>query len=148
MKVLLTKTVDTLGEAGEVVNVSPGYARNFLLPRNLAVNCTPGAMKMAESYRAKAREKKDLVSAEARETAGRLQGTVLSFAVTADSSGQLYGGIGEREITQALEEKGFRFDKKQVLLNSHIKQVGEYEVEIKVFGDLHGKVTVKVSSQE
>lgn len=148
MKVLLTKTVDTLGEAGEVVNVSPGYARNFLFPRNMAVSCTAGAMKMAESYRVKAREKKDLISAEARETAGRLQGTVLNFSVTADGSGQLYGGIGEREITQALEEKGFKFDRKQIILDSHIKKVGEYEVEIKVFGDLHGKVTVKVSPQE
>jgi large subunit ribosomal protein L9 len=148
MKVLLTKTVDNLGEAGEVVNVSPGYARNFLLPRNLAVKCTPGAMKMAESYRAKSREKQDLVSAEARETAVKLGATELAFSATADGSGQLYGGIGEREITLALEEKGFQIDKKQVIMDSHIKMVGEYKVDIKVFGDLHGTVTVKVTAQE
>lgn len=148
MKVLLTKTVDTLGEAGEVVNVSPGFARNYLYPRNLAVNCTPGAMKMASTYRAKAKEKKDLVSAEAREIAAKLEGTVIKLHATADGAGQLYGGIGEREITQALEEKGFKFDKKQIILDSHIKQVGEFEVLVKVFGDLHGKVTVKVSPQE
>lgn len=148
MKVLLTKTVDTLGEAGEVVTVSPGYARNFLYPRSLAVPCTPGAMKMASTYRAKAKEKKDLVNAEARETAAKLEGMVITLQGTADSAGQLYGGIGEREIMQALEEKGFRFDKKQIILPSHIKQVGEFEVQIKVFGDLHGKVTVKVLPQE
>lgn len=148
MKVLLTKTVDTLGEAGEVVNVSPGYARNYLYPNNFAVVCTPGAMKMASTYRAKAKEKKDLVSAEAREIAARLEGTVIKLQATADSAGQLYGGIGEREITQALEEKGFKLDKKQIILDNHIKQIGEFEVQVKVFGDLHGKVTVKVLPQE
>ncbi len=148
MKVLLTKTVDTLGDAGAVVNVSPGYARNFLFPRNLAVSCTTGAMKMADTYKAKAREKQDQVNAEAKETAAKLQGTVITLMATADGSGQLYGGISEREILIALEEKGFKFDRKQIVLDSHIKQLGEYEVQVKVFGDLHGKVTVKVLPQE
>lgn len=148
MKVLLTKTVDNLGEAGEVVNVSPGYARNFLLPRNLAVKCTPGAMKLAESYRAKARARQDMADAEARETARKLETLELTFTATADASGQLYGSIGEREITQALEEKGIRIDRKQVLMESHIKQTGDHRVGIRVHGDLQGTVTVKVEAQE
>lgn len=128
MKVLLTKTVESLGEAGELVNVSPGYARNFLFPRKLAVEATQGAMKMAETFKVKAMARKDQATAEAREIASRLQDTVLTFNVTADDSGQLYGGIGEREIVQALSDKGFNFDRKQILVDSHIKKTGEYQV--------------------
>lgn len=147
MKVLLTKTVESLGEAGELVNVSPGYARNFLFPRKLAVEATQGAMKMAETFKVKAMARKDQATAEAREIASRLQDTVLTFNVTADDSGQLYGGIGEREIVQALSDKGFNFDRKQILVESHIKKTGEYQVEVKIFGELHGRVTLKVESQ-
>ncbi len=147
MKVLLTKTVESLGEAGELVNVSPGYARNFLFPRKLAVEATQGAMKMAETFKVKAMARKDQATAEAREIASRLQDTVLTFNVTADDSGQLYGGIGEREIVQALSDKGFNFDRKQILVDSHIKKTGEYQVEVKIFGELHGRVTLKVESQ-
>jgi large subunit ribosomal protein L9 len=147
MKVLLTKTVESLGEAGELVNVSPGYARNFLFPRNLALEATPGAMKMAETYKVKAKARKDQATAEARETVSRLQETVITFNVTADDNGQLYGGIGGREIVQALSDKGFSFDRKQIMLDSHIKKTGEYQVDVKVFGELHGRITVKVESQ-
>ncbi len=147
MKVMLTKTVETLGEAGEVVNVAPGYARNYLFPKKLAVEATTGAMKMAEIYKAKAKAKKDLATAEAMEVASRLQETALTLGVTADDTGQLYGSITEREIAQALEEKGFSLDRKQILLDSHIKQIGEYRIEVKVLGDIRGEVTLKVESQ-
>jgi large subunit ribosomal protein L9 len=117
MKVLLTKTVESLGEAGELVNVSPGYARNFLFPRKLAVEATQGAMKMAETFKVKAMARKDQATAEAREIASGFRiGSHLN--VTADDSGQLYGGIGEREIVQALSDKGFNFDRKQILVDS------------------------------
>ncbi len=147
MKILLIKTVDALGTAGEVVNVAPGYARNYLLPRKLGVIATPGSMKMAATLQAAAQKKAAEENKAAEAIAARLRDTVLSFTATADENGQLYGGIGEREISSALVEKEFDIDRNQVLLPSHIKNVGEHQVEIKVHGDIHEKVTVKVEAQ-
>lgn len=148
MKILLIKTVDTLGTAGEVVSVAPGYARNYLFPNKLAVQATPGSMKMADALKAAAAAKTQEENKAAEALAARLKDTVLSFSATADENGQLYGGIGEREIAAALAEKDFEIDRNQVLLPAHIKAIGEHQVEIKVHGDIRQNVTVKVEAQE
>jgi large subunit ribosomal protein L9 len=147
MKVLLTKNVEGLGSAGQVVTVAQGYARNYLLPKKMAVMATAGSMKMAESLKAAAvaRAKEQTNAAEA--VAAKLRETVLEFKAVADENGQLYGGIGEREIAAALTELNIPTDRKQVLVDSHIKSIGEYQVEIKIHGDVHEKVTVKVGAE-
>lgn len=147
MKILLIKTVDTLGSAGDVVNVAPGYARNYLIPKKLGVIATPGSMKMAVTLKAAAEKKTAEENKAAEAVAAKLKGMVLSFSATADENGQLYGGIGEREIAGALVEKEFDIDRNQVVLSSHIKNVGEHQVKIKVHGDIHETVTVKVEAQ-
>ena len=147
MKVLLTKNVEGLGSAGQVVTVAQGYARNYLLPKKMAVMATAGSMKMAESLKAAAvaRAKEQTNAAEA--VAAKLRETVLEFKAVADENGQLYGGIGEREIAAALTQLNIPTDRKQVLVDSHIKSIGEYQVEIKIHGDVHEKVTVKVGAE-
>lgn len=147
MKILLIKTVETLGTAGDVVSVAPGYARNYLLPKKLAVIATPGSLKMAASLKAAAQQKEMEENRAAEALAAKIKDTVLSFSATADENGQLYGGIGEREIAAALAEKEFDIDRNQVLLPAHIKNLGEYKVEIKVHGEIHETVTVKVEAQ-
>ena len=147
MKVLLIKTVDSLGTPGEVVNVASGYARNYLLPKKLAVVATTGSLKMAVSLKAAAvaREKEQNKAAEA--LAEKLRQVTLTFTATADENGQLYGGIGEREISAALQEKNFEIDKQQILLESHIKNLGEHKVQIKILSDLVETVNVEVKAQ-
>lgn len=147
MKVLLIKTVDTLGNPGEVVNVASGYARNYLLPKKLAVLASKGSMKMADSLKAAAvvREKEQNKAAEV--LAEKLREITLAFTATADETGQLYGGIGEREIATALMEKEFEIDKQQVILDGHIKKLGEHKVQIKVLGDIIETITVKVEAE-
>ncbi|MCD4707760.1 MAG: 50S ribosomal protein L9 [Candidatus Sabulitectum sp.] len=147
MKVLLIKTVDSLGNPGEVVNVASGYARNYLLPKKLAIVATTGAMKMAVSLKAaaKTREKEQNKAAEA--LAEKLRELSLVFTATADENGHLYGGIGEREIAAALLEKKFEIDKQQILLDSHIKKLGEHKVQIKVLGEILETITVKVEAE-
>lgn len=147
MKILLIKTVDALGTAGEVVSVAAGYARNYLIPRKLGVIATPGSMKMAASLKAAAEKKTAEENKAAEAVAAKLRDTVLSFSATADENGQLYGGIGEREIAAALNDKEFDIDRNQVLLSTHIKNLGEHKVEIKIHGDIHENVTVKVEAQ-
>ncbi len=147
MKILLIKTVDTLGSAGDVVSVAPGYARNYLIPRKLGVIATAGSMKMAASLKAASEKKAAEENKAAEAVAAKLRDTVLSFSATADENGQLYGGIGEREIAAALTEKEFDIDRTQVILSAHIKNLGEHKVKIKVHGDIHEDVTVKVEAQ-
>ncbi len=105
-------------------------------------------MKMADALKAAAAAKTQEENKAAEALAARLKDTVLSFSATADENGQLYGGIGEREIASALAEKDFQIDRNQVLLPAHIKAVGEHQVEIKVHGDIRQNVTVKVEAQE
>ena len=147
MKVLLIKTVDALGNPGEVVNVASGYARNYLLPQKLAVLATKGSLKMADSLKAAAviREKEQNKAAEV--LAEKIRDISLLFTATADENGQLYGGIGEREIAVALLEKEFEIDKKQIILDGHIKNIGEHKIQIKILGDLVETITVKVEAQ-
>lgn len=147
MKVLLIKTVDTLGTPGEVVNVAPGYARNYLLPQKLAVLATKGSMKMAVSLKAAAVTKTKEQNKAAEALAEKLRELTLTFTATADESGQLYGGIGEREIAAALIEKKFEIDKKQVVIENNIKILGEHKVQIKVQGDIVETITVKVEAE-
>lgn len=147
MKVLLIKTVDALGGPGEVVDVASGYARNYLLPQKLAVVATKGSLKMAVSLKAAAVTKEKEQNKAAEILAEKLRSITLEFSATADEKGQLYGGIGEREIVAALLEKKFEIDKQQVILESHIKKIGEHKVQIKVLGEIIETITVKVEAQ-
>lgn len=147
MKVLLIKTVDSLGNPGEVVNVASGYARNYLLPKKLAVVATAGTAKMAVSLKAAAKTREREQNKAAEVLAEKLRNISLVFTATADDSGQLYGGIGEREIVAALLEKKFEIDRQQIIIEGHIKKLGEHKVQIKILGELHETITVKVEAE-
>lgn len=79
--------------------------------------------------------------------AAKIKAITLAFTVAADESGQLFGGIGQREIAAALLEKGFEIDKQQIVLETHIKKIGEHQVEVKILGDIHEKINVKVEAE-
>jgi large subunit ribosomal protein L9 len=148
MKVLLVKNVENLGSAGDEVSVADGYARNFLFPRKLAVPFTPGATKMAELYRKNAMEKEARVVAEAEELVGKLGAQVFTLTASADENGHLYGSISEREISDELVRAGFSIDRRQVEMEEHIKNTGEYTISLKLHGDVHGEITLRVEAGE
>jgi large subunit ribosomal protein L9 len=148
MKVLLVKNVENLGSAGDTVSVADGYARNYLLPRKLAVRHSAGATKMAEQFRKNAMEKEAREMDEARALADRMAEQVFVLKASADENGHLYGGISEREIADELSRAGFEIDRRQIELDEHLKNVGEYRVSLKVHGSLHGEITVRVEAEE
>ncbi len=148
MKVLLVKTVESLGSAGDTMSVADGYARNYLFPRKLAIRYTPGVTKMADSYRKNAMEKKAREMQEAEELASRLREHVFTITASADEHGHLYGGISEREISEELVKAGFDIDRKHIELEEHIKNTGEYTISLKVHGNLHANITLKVEQGE
>jgi large subunit ribosomal protein L9 len=137
-KVLLREDVDDLGARGEIVRVRSGYARNYLLPRNLAVEATAGNVKGIESERAALlkKEAKERASAEAQsEQMGALD---LEFRRKAGEQGALYGSVTSMDVAEALRERGYEIDRHRIHLREPLKRIGEYTVPVR----LHREVTI------
>ena len=137
-KVLLREDVDDLGARGEIVRVRAGYARNYLLPRNLAVEATAGNVKGIESERAALlkKEAKERASAEAQsQQMGSLD---LEFRRKAGEQGALYGSVTSMDLAEALRERGYEIDRHRIHLREPLKRVGEYTVPVR----LHREVTI------
>jgi len=149
MKVLLLRDHAKLGKAGTIKNVADGYARNFLIPRGLAVLATGGALKQAETIR-KAEEKRQAqLFAEAQAVANQLSGTTLTFRALAGETGKLYGSITAHDIIQAIQrEKGLEVDKRKVELREPLRTLGTHTVPIRLAADLAPSVTVIIEPTE
>jgi len=148
MKVILTREVDHLGLAGDVVEVANGYGRNFLLPRGMAILATTGAMKQAEGLlrSRKAQEAKTLSGAEAAKEA--LESRSLRILARVDDRGGLYGSVNVAEIYRVLKERGHAVERKRIVLRAPIKEIGSYEVEVRVHPQVTAVITVEVADEE
>ncbi len=148
MKVLLIKSVEDLGLGGDIVDVADGYARNFLFQRNLAVKATPAAIKSAELYRTRAIEEQTRISTESQQLAEKLRGFIVEIKAAADDAGHLYGSVSERIISDIIRKAGFDIDIEQVLLDEHLKDLGEFPVSVKVYGDIRTEIVVRILAEE
>jgi large subunit ribosomal protein L9 len=147
MKVILREDVEKLGKAGDVVKVADGFGRNYLIPRQLAVLANVRNLKALEHDRRviEARVKKFRKSAES--LAEKLSTVSLTLSAKAGEEGKLFGAITSRDIAEALEKAGVPVDRKNVLLNDPIKQLGDYKVKIKTGPDLHPEISVSVVAE-
>lgn len=148
MQVILLKDVDGVGEAGAVVEVSDGYARNYLLPKKLATVATSRKVKSIEKQRQAVMERIKKEQKATQTLAQQLSEVTLSIEKQAGEEGKLFGSVTKKEIAEALEAKGFKIDKKQVVLEENIKALGEYDVEIKLPHGQSAKIKVEVVSGE
>ncbi len=148
MQVILLKDVDGVGEAGAVVEVSDGYARNYLLPKKLATVATSRKVKSIEKQRQAVMERIKKEQKATQTLAQQLSEVTLSIEKQAGEEGKLFGSVTKKEIAEALEAKGFKIDKKQVVLEENIKSLGEYDVEIKLPHGQSAKIKVEVVSGE
>jgi large subunit ribosomal protein L9 len=149
MKVLLTETVDNLGSAGEVKKVADGYARNFLIPKGLAVPATAGALKQGELRRQAEARRQQQEEAKGELLSRTLSQVTLTFQAKAGEKDKLYGSITNADIAEALErETGQAIDKRKVELEEPIRELGSYYVPIKLLPDLAPRVTVIVEREE
>jgi large subunit ribosomal protein L9 len=137
-KVLLQADVESLGSGGEVVKVRPGFARNYLLPRGLAVPATSGNLARVEELKKAAAARKVLEMASAQELAKKLEGSSVKIARSFGGEGKMYGSVTSKDISEAFERAGVLIDRKQIVLAEPIKTLGTAEVPLK----LHGSVTV------
>ncbi len=144
MEILLTQNVETLGKRGERVNVAKGYFRNFLKPRGMAVLATDGNQRtLTEEDRVRSRKDRKYVVA-AEEIKGIMDGVTLTFKVQTNEEGHLYGSVSETVIAKELQEKGFQIETSMVDLPEHIKELGEYDVTMKLHRGQGVEATIKV----
>jgi large subunit ribosomal protein L9 len=130
---ILLKNVDTLGERGDVIDVSPGYLRNYLVPRKLAQAATPASIADAERRRESAERAAAEAAAKAEETAELLRKTVLTIAHQAGDDGRLFGSVTSQEIVDAIRQaRGVRLDKRRVRLEEPIRTTGTHMVSVEV----------------
>ena len=143
---ILLKDVEDLGEAGDAVDVSPGYLRNFLVPRKLAQPATKGALEEAIRRREAAEKAAREAEERAGETAALLSKTVLTIQHRAGEDGKLFGSVTNAEIAEAITEaRGLRIDRKKIKLDEPIREVGTYMVEIELPGGQSAKVKTIVA---
>jgi large subunit ribosomal protein L9 len=148
MQIILQEDVEKLGNRGQLVDVAEGYARNFLLPRKLALEATAGNMKRLEKMRA-AFAKKEATELESAQTlAGLLANVSLDMSRKAGESGQLFGSVTTADISEALAAKGFNVDKKKIAIPDAIKLVGEYDVPIKLYREVSATIKLVVRKEE
>lgn len=149
MKVVLRKDVENLGEAGSVQNVSGGYARNFLVPRGLAVYATDGELKMAAHNQAVKDRKIARQEEQLQSLADKIEGLALSFEARAGDGGRLFGSIGSADIaTQISTKVGEEIDRRKVVLSDPIRTLGEHKVSVHLVGKLRPTVTVTVTAED
>jgi len=145
MKILLLKDVDNVGYAGDVKNVANGYGRNYLIPQQLAVLATPGALKQAETIRKTAEKRRAQEKADAEAIANQVGGLKLLFERRAGETGKLYGSVTSADIAEAIQKKtGIDIDKRKVALPEPIRNLGDQQVTIKLMIDVATDISVEV----
>ncbi len=148
MEVILLKDVKGQGKKGDVVKVSDGYARNFLLPKGYAVQATEQGKKKLREQNAIMQRKRQAEEENAKKQAEKISTAAVEFEVKAGENGKLFGSITGKDISEALEKQhGIKVDKKKIALPEPIKNIGEYQVEIKVYPEISAQLKVIIKQQ-
>lgn len=148
MKLILTQDVKGQGKKDQVIEVSDGYARNFLLPRGLAVPADAKALSEIKNREASKQHKIDTEKAAAKEIAQKLSEITVKIVSSGGTDGRLYGSVTAKDIAEALEQQfGISVDKRKLSLNENIKTFGTYNVDVKLYTDVSGKVKVAVTDK-
>lgn len=148
MEVILRADVPKLGHRGDVVKVAPGYARNFLLPRKLAVPATPGNTKVVEQEKAAAVRREATERGQADELARQFAGVTVTIARKVGEADHLFGSVTSLDIADALEAKGFHVDRRKIHLEEPIKHLGEYDVPLRLHRETTATLKVQVIREE
>lgn len=148
MQIILQEDVEKLGNRGQVVEVAEGYARNFLLPRKLALEASAGNLKRLEKMRAVFAKKEAVERGDAQKLAELLSGVSLEFTRRAGENDQLFGSVTNADISEALAAQGYTVDKRKVALAEPIKTVGEFEVPLKLHREVGANVKLVVKKEE
>ncbi|MDE3137654.1 MAG: 50S ribosomal protein L9 [Acidobacteriota bacterium] len=147
MKIILQENLEKLGTRGEIVEVAEGYARNYLLPRKIALPATPGNLKQLERIRTRLAKIEAQEHATASQAAAAISGATISFERKAGQTDQLFGSVTAADIAEALAAQGIEVDKRKVALAEPIKVLGEYDVAIKLHHNVAANIKVVVTRE-
>ena len=145
MEVLLIDNVTTLGARGDVVNVKDGYARNYLLPRKLALPVTAGNKRQIELEKIRAEKIREKELAEAQTLKEKLEQVTLTVTKKVGDNGHLFGSVTNAEIAELLKAQGYTVEKQSISL-PHVKQVGSYSVDVRLYSGVHAKLALEVAA--
>jgi large subunit ribosomal protein L9 len=148
MDVILTENVKGLGTIGDVVKVKPGYGRNYLVPQGLAVEASVRNIKELEHHKRQLAHKAEKLSKEAAAVRARIEAVECSFVHKASEEGKLFGSVTTKEIAEALAAKGIEIDRRKILLDQPIKELGIHEVDVKLNAGVNAVIKVNVVSEE
>ncbi|AKL97394.1 50S ribosomal protein L9 [Endomicrobium proavitum] len=140
MKVILRSDITNVGRQGEIKDVSAGFVRNYLVPQNLAMEATPQNLKIWEREKVKLEKQREEVIAAANTLGEKLTAEEFSAKVKVGENGKVFGSITTATVAKILEEKGFNVNKRDILLSDNIKELGNYEISVR----LHPEVAVKI----
>ena len=147
MDVILRQAVENLGKPGDVVKVKNGYARNYLLPHNLAYEATPGNLKRIQQERDRLEAAENQRRGTAQDLATKLEQVSLTFSARVGEEGKLFGSVTAGDIAQQLEQQGYHLEKRQIDLHEPIKSLGVYRVPIRLHADVKPEIRVWVIKQ-
>jgi large subunit ribosomal protein L9 len=148
MQIILQEDIEKLGTRGQVVEVAEGYARNFLLPRKLGLEATPGNMKRLQKMRAAFAKKEATEKGAAEELAKLLASVSLTLTRKAGENDQLFGSVTSADISDALAAQGYNIDKRKIALDDPIKLVGEFEIPLRLHREVTTTVKLAVKKEE
>src|SRR5215469_16139955 len=148
MEVILREDIERLGSRGEVVKVAAGYARNYLLPKKLAVQATESNKKIVEQERQAHLRKEAKLKNEAEDLSKLLTGVTVTISQKAGDQDQLFGSVTSKDVADALAAKNFTIDRRKIQLDEPIKQLGEFKLPVKLHKDVTAEVTVQVVKEE
>jgi large subunit ribosomal protein L9 len=144
MDVILREDIDNLGARGQVVQVASGYARNYLLPKRLAVAATEANKKIVEQERQSHLRKEAKQKNEAEDLGKMMTGVTVTISQKAGENDQLFGSVTSKDVAEALEQKGYTIDRRKIQLDEPIKQLGEHKVMVRLHRDVTAEVNVNV----
>lgn len=145
MKVIMLQTVKKVGKQGEILEVSEGYARNFLLPKGYAVEASKGNVKSLDDQKQAEKRKKSKELDDAKAYAEKISKTELKINAKAGEGGKLFGSVTSKEIASLLAQKGIKVDKRKIELAEPIRSLGEYDINIKLYPEINAVVKLTIS---
>jgi large subunit ribosomal protein L9 len=148
MEVILREDIDKLGNRGQVVKVAAGYARNYLLPKRLAVEATEANKKIIEQERQSHLRREAKQQTEAADLAKLISGVKVTIAQKAGENDQLFGSVTAQDVVNALEKQNFTIERRKVQLEEPIKQLGEYKVPLRLHREVTAEITVEVVKED
>lgn len=147
MEIILREDVDKVGQRGQVVKVADGYARNYLLPKRLAVLANESNKKIVEQERNAWLRREATLKNEAEDLGRLLSGVSVTISQRAGEEGQLFGSVTAKDIADALEQQKFNIDRRKIQLDENIRQVGEHKVPVRLHREVTAEVTVNVVAE-